>query len=69
MFVSQKFIIAIKLSSEPAYKIAWEAGVNPTILSKLINGIERPRPNDQRVINVGRILGIPKNECFQEAAV
>lgn len=69
MLVSQKFITAIKLSPEPAYKIAWKAGVNPTMLSKLINGIERPKPNDQRIINVGRILGIPENECFQEAVV
>ena len=69
MFVSKKFIVAIKLSSKPAYKIAWGAGVNPTTLSKLINGIERPKPNDQRIINVGRILGIPENECFQETVV
>lgn len=67
MIVSQKFITAIKLNPSPAYKIAWEAGVNPTMLSKLINGIERPKPNDQRIINVGKILGIPENECFEGA--
>lgn len=66
MVVSQKLIAALKLNSTPAYKIAWSAGVNPTMLSKLINGIERPKPNDQRVIAVGRVLNIPPNECFQE---
>jgi hypothetical protein len=65
MFVSQKLISAIKLSSVPAYKIAWSAGINPTMLSKLINGIERPRPNDQRIIEVGKVLGVAAEECFQ----
>jgi hypothetical protein len=66
MFVSQKLIAAIKLNHLPAYKIAWSADVNPTMLSKLINGIEQPKPNDQRIINVGKILGIPPEDCFEE---
>jgi hypothetical protein len=66
MVVSKKLISAIKLSSTPAYKIAWSAGINPTTLSKLINTIEKPKANDQRIINVGKILGIPPEECFQE---
>jgi hypothetical protein len=64
MCVSQKFIAALKLNPVPAYKIAWSAGVNPTMLSKLINGIERPKPDDPRIVNVGRVLGIPAEECF-----
>jgi hypothetical protein len=68
MIVSQKLIAAIRLNSMPAYKIAWSAGVNPTMLSKLINGIERPKQGDKRIINVGRVLGIQENECFQETA-
>ncbi len=66
MIVSQKFIAAIKLNSLPAYKVAWLAGINPTVLSKLINGIERIKPNDPRIINVGKVLGIPPEECFQK---
>ena len=50
MVISKKLIAALKLNSTPAYKIAWSAGVNPTMLSKLINGIEKPKPNDPRVI-------------------
>ncbi len=68
MVVSKKLIAAVKLSPEPAYKIAWAAGVNPTMLSKLINGIERPKPNDPRVVAVGQILDIPAAECLQEVA-
>jgi hypothetical protein len=67
MFVSQKFIAAIKLSSEPAYKIAWSAGVNPTMLRKLMNGIEKPKLNDARIIAVGEAVGLSAAECFQEA--
>jgi len=66
MIVSQKFIAAVKLNPRPAYEIAWEAGVNPTMLSKLLNGIERPKPDDPRVIAIGQVLNIPPNECFQE---
>ncbi len=65
MNVSQKFIAAVKLNSTPAYKIAWSAGVNPTMLSKFINRIEKPKPNDPLVIAVGQVLNIPPNECFQ----
>jgi len=45
MLVSQKFITAIKLSSKPAYKIAWGAGVTrvyqhdqPSLLSRSSSG-------------------------------
>lgn len=65
MCVSQKLIAAIKLGRMPAYKVAWAAGINPSTLSKLINGIEKPRPNDRRIIAVGQVLGIPPEECFQ----
>lgn len=64
MRVSQKFIAILKLNPIPAYKVAWSAGVNPTMLSKLINGIEKPKPNDPRILSVGRVLGIPAEECF-----
>jgi hypothetical protein len=68
MSVSKKFISALKMNPIPAYKIAWSAGVNPTILSKLIHGIEKPKPQDPRIISVGRILGLPPEECFNGEA-
>jgi len=66
MILSEKFVAAIKLNDRPAYEIAWEAGVTPTVLSKLLNGIEKPKPNDPRVIAVGRMLDIPPEECFKD---
>jgi len=64
MKISQTFIIRLKLHSEPAYRIAQMAGVNPTTLSKLINGAEPIRPADDRILRVGRILGLEPEEVF-----
>ncbi len=63
--VSRKFKAALKLGDEPAYRVAQKAGVNPCTLSKLICGIEQPKPSDPRVISVGRILGLKPEECFE----
>ena len=65
--VSQQFLIRLKLNELPAYKIAQRAGVNPSKLSKLINGIDRVRPRDPRIIAVGEIMGLAESECFEES--
>ena len=67
--VSQQFLIRLKLNQLPAYKIAQRAGVNPTTLSKLINGIDRVRAQDPRIIAVGEIIGLAESECFEEREV
>jgi hypothetical protein len=64
--LSQKLIHAVKLSERKAYRIAHEAGLHPSTLSSLLNGIEKAKRNDKRVIAVGRVLGISADECFQE---
>jgi hypothetical protein len=66
MKVSRKFIEALKLGDQRSYKIAWQAGLSPSTLSKLVNGIEKVKPNDPRVISAGRILGLKPNECIEE---
>jgi len=64
--VSQKFKAAVKLGNQPAYRRAQEAGIGPTVLSKLMNGICKVQESDPRVIAVGRVLGLQPEECFQE---
>jgi transcriptional regulator with XRE-family HTH domain len=64
--ISQKLKAAIKLSSVPAYKIAQEAGLDPSTLSKMICGITRIKPGDDRIVRVGQILGVQPNECFEK---
>ena len=65
MQLSIKLITAIKLCETPAYKIAWAAGMHPVTLSKLIHGAEKIRPNDPRIIRVGKELGLRADECFE----
>lgn len=64
--VSDNLKIRLKLNNIPAYRIAQLAGMDPSTLSKLICGISKIKPNDPRVIKVGRVLGIPAEDCFQE---
>ncbi len=63
--VSREFKARLKLADEPAYKIANQAGVNPTTLSKLVNGIEPVKPNDERIGRVAALLGMSANEAFE----
>jgi hypothetical protein len=59
---------SVKLDERRDYKIAHEADLHPSTLSRIINGIERIRPNDPRVIRIGEVLGIPPKACFQDEA-
>ena len=63
--ISRDFIVRLKLDPQPAYRIAQKAGVNPTTLSKLVNGIEAVRPNDARILRVSEVLGLSAEEAFE----
>jgi len=62
--ISKKLREAIKLSHLKSYEIAQIAGIHPSTLSKLVCGIELAKPDDRRVIAIGRVLGLSPNECF-----
>jgi hypothetical protein len=62
--ISRKFIVAVKLADRPAYRIAIESGLHPSVLSKIMTGAERVTPNDRRVLAVARVLGLRPEECF-----
>ena len=64
--VSERLRVAVKLSPKKDYQIAHEANLHPSTLSKLINGIERAKPGDERVLRIARVVGIPADECFTE---
>ena len=64
--ISRKFRIALKLNDTPAYRIAQKAGINPVALSRLINGIDRVKPDDERILKVASVLGLPESETFEE---
>lgn len=63
---SKRFVTELKLHDLPAYRIAQKAGIDPNVLSKLINGIEALKPDDDRILKVGRILGLKAEECFEQ---
>jgi lambda repressor-like predicted transcriptional regulator len=67
--LSKELAARIRLSPLRAYQIAQIAGLHPSTLSKLLNGIARPHPNDQRIVAVGRVLGLRPDECFESDTV
>jgi hypothetical protein len=66
VMISTKLLIALKLSEKQHYKIAHEAGLHPSTLSKIITGIEKVKHNDERVISIGKVLGLSDAECFED---
>jgi len=65
--ISQKFLVALKLGKRPAYAVAWDAGLHPALLSKLVTGAERLKPGgDPRILRVGEVLGLAPEECFED---
>lgn len=63
--ISKKFKIAVKLSEIPAWRIAYKAGINPNVLSKIMSGALSVKPGDDRVIKIARVLGLKDSECFE----
>ncbi len=64
--LSEEFLIRLKLHELPAYKIAQRAGVNANTLSRLINSIDPVKPQDERIISVGQVIGLSPSECFEK---
>jgi len=66
--ISERFWIAVKTSRMKGYEIANHAGIHPATLSKLLWEVNAARPDDPRVIAVGKVLGLSPDECFEEIA-
>ena len=67
--ISSRLMREIKLNPKRAYQIAHDAKVHPSTLSKILCGIEKVKPNDQRVIAIGKVLGLTPDECFEHTKV
>lgn len=63
--ISKKFRATIKLSEIPAWRIALKAGVDPSVLSKIMIGAIPVRPGDRRVRKVADLIGLREDECFE----
>lgn len=64
--ISRKLFAAIKLHSKPAYRLAQKAGVNPSVLSKLMRGYQPVKNGDKRITAIGKLLGFSSQDCFDE---
>ncbi len=64
--VSKKLRDAVKLDPRRDYEIAHAAGLHPSMLSKLVCGIDRPKPGDPRVLAIAQVVGVDEEECFEE---
>jgi len=62
--ISEKFKISVRMSGMRAYEISHAAHIHPSTLSRLLNGAEFPKPQDPRVLAIGRVLGLTPEECF-----
>lgn len=63
--VSKKLKDAVRTSDKPAYIIAHEVGMHPSMLSQIINELIRIKEGDKRVIKIGRVFGLKAGECFE----
>ena len=63
---SKDFIIAIKLHGLPAYKLAHLAGMDPTHLSKIINGYTKLNIEDPRFLRLLTILALDLEQSYCE---
>ena len=68
MPLSTKAVVAIKLSQKRQYQLAQAAGLHPSTLSKLVNGIEQVKRNDPKLLRLAEVLGIPSQEMIDEDA-
>ena len=59
-------LLKLRLQGRRQYEIAHAANVHPSVMSALLNGIVPVRHGDPRIVRIGRELGIPPQECFED---
>lgn len=68
MRISKRLRARIKLNKRRAYQIAHQAGMTPSTLSRIVNGIDRVKPGDPRIARLAEVLGLPEAECYEPEA-
>ena len=64
--LSDKFFQALRETGKPYHQVAWESGLKPYQIYKITAGIDRPEPNDSRIVALCKYLDIPIHEAFKE---
>jgi hypothetical protein len=67
--VSNKLRLAVlqaRCNGKRQYEIAREAdNLHPVVFSSLINDSRPVRPDDPRVLAIGKVLGLAPEDCFE----
>ena len=45
-------------------RIATSVGMNPTDISKIINGVLITDHQNKKILKISEVIGIPKDKCF-----
>jgi len=64
--LSKLFLSELKLHPIPAYQLAIAAGLNPSSLSMLMHGGQKVDREDERLVALGKMLGLEEQEVFEE---
>ncbi|RLG43858.1 MAG: hypothetical protein DRN81_05705 [Thermoproteota archaeon] len=64
--LSRKLKRAIRSSNEDLYRIAIEAGMHPSTLSRFLNDARGVKEGDERVLKLAERFGISPEEAFEE---
>jgi len=65
--LSDRLRIAVRMADERQYRLARRAGLDPSIVSKWLNGIVDPKRGDPRVVKLGALVGVPADACFDNS--
>lgn len=69
--LSDRFILATYMyrkSGGRLYRLALDHGMSPSLLSATISGA-RPVNHDERIIQIGAVLGLAPEDCFEDDEV
>ncbi len=64
--LSYRLRVAVKISRERQYRLARAIAVHPSTLSAWLCGIVDPQRDDPRILELGKLVGVPAEECFEQ---
>lgn len=64
-FISRRLFERVKLADEHAADLARKAGLSPSTLSLILHRRRMVRMNDPRILKLGRLVKLKKEELFE----
>lgn len=64
--LSERLVHVIRLHPERQWRLAQSAGLHPSTLSRWLNRVESPKPDDPRLGALADLVGVPREECVDE---